>query len=257
MNDLGLLIAAARAAAPLALDRWKTDQTVWHKDDGAGPVSEADYAVDAALKAHLTAARPDYGWLSEETPDDAARLSRRSVFVVDPIDGTRAYVAGEDTWALSLAVVTDGVPVAAAVFLPAKDRLFSAASGEGAMLNNAAIRASTPDSLTGARVLANKAAFEPHHWPGGVPDVSRHFRPSLAYRMCLVAEGRYDAMITFRDAWEWDIAAGALIAAEAGAAVSDRFGAALQFNSPAALTPGVVCGGKAVWQGVVSGANGA
>lgn len=239
-SDLGLLVEAARDAGKIALSFWKTGQTVWHKEAGAGPVSEGDYAVDRALREALTAARPDYGWLSEETPDTADRLSRDRVFVVDPIDGTRAYVDGQTAWALSLAVVEHGTPVAGVVFMPAADRLYAAAAGEGATLNGDAIGASGRRAPDGATVLAPKPSLDAQHWPGGVPEVERHFRPSLAWRLCLVAEGRFDAMLTLRDAWEWDIAAGALIAAEAGALATDRDGRPLHFNSPDARTPGVV-----------------
>lgn len=219
---------------------WKTGQTVWHKDAGAGPVSEGDYAVDRALRERLTAARPDHGWLSEETEDTPERLSRDRVFIVDPIDGTRAYVDGQTSWALSLALVLRGRPVAGVVFLPAQDMLYAAEAGNGATLNGAPIRVSGRGDVAGARLLAPKPSLETAHWPGGVPPIERHFRPSLAWRLCLVAEGRFDAMLTFRDAWEWDLAAGALIVAEAGACVTDRDGQPLEFNSAAARTPGVI-----------------
>ncbi len=214
-------------------------------------MTEADLAVDAALKDQLRAARPGYGWLSEETPDDAARLSHDSIFVIDPIDGTRAYIDGQDTWALSLAIVTQGRPAAAVVYLPAKDRIYTAAAGEGAQCDGVAMRAADRGDVTGARILANKMALDAKHWPNGMPEFSRHFRPSLAYRMSLVAEGRYDGMITFRDAWEWDIAAGALLAEEAGARVTDRHGGALAFNSAGAKTAGVVCAPEGVWRGIL------
>ncbi|MFT5346868.1 MAG: myo-inositol-1(or 4)-monophosphatase, partial [Dinoroseobacter sp.] len=207
-DDLSLLIEAARAGGEIAMRFWRKDPQVWDKDDGAGPVTEADFAVDNMLRETLCAARPDYGWLSEETEDSAARLSNSSVFVIDPIDGTRAFVAGETPFALSLAVVTDGVPTAAAVFLPAKDKLYAAALGGGATLNGAPISVALPGAET--RLLATKPNFDPKHWPGGLPVATRHFRPSLAYRLALVAEGAFDGMLTLRDAWEWDIAAGAL-----------------------------------------------
>ena len=238
-RDLDLLIAAAEAAGRIALRFFRGANQVWDKG-GDDPVSEADYAVDRHLREVLLAARPDYGWLSEETEDDHGRLAASRVFVVDPIDGTRAFVAGHDTWAHSLAVVEDGVPMAAVVLLPAKDRIYAATRGGGAVLNGAAIRCSGADGAEGATFLSNRATLEPQHWPGGVPPVERHFRPSLAYRLALAAEGRFDAMATLRDSWEWDIAGGALIAAEAGATVTDRFGADLRFNNRHPVTSGVV-----------------
>lgn len=251
-SDLTLLLEAAEIGSDIALAHFRTRQTVWHKDDNAGPVSEGDYAVDTALRAHLTTARPDYGWLSEETPDTADRLSRSRVFIVDPIDGTRAYVEGQDNWALSLAVVEDGRPTAAVVAMPAKRRVYAAARGQGASRDGVPITPSVAD-LPGATLLAPRPSLEPQHWPGGVPQVQRHFRSSLAYRLSLVAEGRFDAMLTLRDAWEWDIAAGALIVAEAGGTVSDRAGRPLEYNSVGAKTPGVLAAGPGLHAALLSG----
>ncbi|NKB26311.1 MAG: 3'(2'),5'-bisphosphate nucleotidase CysQ [Rhodobacteraceae bacterium] len=251
-EDLALLLQAAAAAGPIALGHWKSDPQVWDKDDGAGPVSEGDLAVNAALEDHLRSARPAYGWLSEESEADPNRLSAARTFVIDPIDGTRAYLDGQANWAISLAVVEAGTPIAAAIAMPAKSCTYAAVIGGGATRNAAPIRANMRTDVGGATVLTPRVTLDAANWPGGVPDINRHFRPSLAYRMALVAEGRFDAMITLRDAWEWDIAAGALIAAEAGAEVSDRTGAPLVFNSAGALTPGVVTAANRVHQGLLA-----
>jgi len=245
-DDLTLLCQAAKGAARIARRYWRTDQRVTLKPGDAGPVSEGDLAVDRYLRETLTAARPDYGWLSEETQDGPARLDAARVFVVDPIDGTRAYVDGHATWAHSLAVVEHGRPVAGLVYLPERGKLYTATAGHGAALNGRTIRvgaATTPDA---ARVLASKGTLDPAHWPGGAPPIDRHFRPSLAYRFCLVAEGRFDALITLRPAWEWDIAAGLLIAAEAGAAATDRTGRAPVLNRAPPQTDGVICAAPAL-----------
>ncbi|MEL6642358.1 MAG: 3'(2'),5'-bisphosphate nucleotidase CysQ [Pseudomonadota bacterium] len=246
--DLDLLIAAAREAGQIAMGFFQSDNKVWDKgrDD---PVTEADYAVDKYLRETLTRARPGYGWLSEETEDSDVRLGREAAFIVDPIDGTRAFVAGETTFAHSLAIARSGVVTDAVVFLPARDLLFAARVGEGATLNSAPITTSLRSEVAGATLLASRPALETRHWPGGVPEVERHFRPSLAYRLCLVGEGRFDAMITLRDSWEWDIAAGALIAAEAGAVVTDRYGEMLSFNTPGRLTAGVLATAPGLHQG--------
>lgn len=242
MTDLELLETAAREAGEIARRYWREDPRVWDKG-GDDPVSEADFAVDIHLRERLLSARPDYGWVSEETEDDPARLAARRVFVVDPIDGTRAFVAGERTWAHSLAVVERGTAVAACVFLPVREKLYLAAAGEGATLNGAAIHATDPDDIAAATVLAPRVTMQERFWARGVPPFQRHFRPSLAYRMALVAEGRFDAMLTLRAAWEWDIAAGALIASEAGARVTDRTGAPLAFNSLSRQAAGVAVAG--------------
>lgn len=238
-SDLSLLVQAATEAGEIARRYWNADPDVWEKPDHAGPVTEADLAVDAMLNQRLMTARPDYGWLSEETEDNAARLSNRRVFIIDPIDGTRAFINAKRTWAHSLAVVEDGKVLTGVVYLPLLDKLYTAEKGKGAWLNGATITASGRSTLTGAAVLAGKMAFQDEYWPSGIPDVERHHRPSLAYRLCLVAEGRFDAMLTLHDSWEWDIAAGALIANEAGAVLTDREAADLTFNTPSALGPGV------------------
>lgn len=252
-DDLALLLEAVAQAGPIALGHWKSDPQVWDKDEGAGPVSEGDLAVNASLEHHLRNARPTYGWLSEESDHDPARLSAPRTFIVDPIDGTRAYLDGQSNWAISVAVVENGMPVAATIAMPAKSNTYAAAVGQGATLNASPIRARQRPDLAGATVLTPRITLEPANWPGGVPDIHRHFRPSLAYRMALVAEGRFDAMLTLRDAWEWDIAAGALIVAEAGARVSDRIGAPLVFNSERALTSGVVAGSAGIQAGLLAG----
>lgn len=240
-DDLALLIEAARLGGDTALRYWGGSPASWDKGGGLGPVSEADIAVDGILSDVLRSARPDYGWLSEETEDNRARLEAERVFVVDPIDGTRSYLEGGTAWAVSVAVVCRGSVETAVIALPARDRLFSAVAGGGATCNGESVRASQRREVEAARVLAPRYALSPETWgEAGVPPVQRHFRASLAYRFCLVAEGRFDAMMTVRDCWEWDIAAGALIAEEAGATVSDRRGAPLAFNSAGARTPGAV-----------------
>lgn len=239
-RDLALLTEAAREAGRVALRFWRREPKVWDKGGEHGPVSEADLAVNDLLKAKLLAARPDYGWLSEETPDSTDRLAVDTVFIVDPIDGTRAFVAGEETWAHSLAVAHQGKVTAGVVFLPAMDRIYTASLTSPAMKDGEPIAASGRDQLEGANILTTKANMLPEKWPGGVPGIIRSFRASLAYRMCLAAEGRFDGMLTLRDAWEWDIAAGSLIAERAGAVVTDMAGEALSFNRPGAQTRGVL-----------------
>lgn len=238
-SDLDLLTEAALEAGRIARRYWREDPQVWDKG-GDDPVSEADFAVDTYLKAELLAARPDYGWVSEETEDDPARLDAKRVFIVDPIDGTRAFVAGERTWAHSLAVAENGKVTAACVYLPVRDKLYLAGIGQGATLNGQPVTASSVGALDGASVLTPKVTMQDRFWKTGVPGFVRHFRPSLAYRLALVGEGRFDAMLTLRPAWEWDIAAGALIATEAGATVTDSRNRTLRFNSPARQTGGVV-----------------
>ena len=245
-HDLPLLVDAAREAGRIATGYVGKTVARWDKPGDAGPVTEADLAVNEMLHERLRRARPDYGWLSEESEHDAARLGRERVFIVDPIDGTRSFVEGADTWAHAIAVAEHGRITAAAIFLPMLDKLYEAAIGSGAMLNGAPIRASGVDRLADSCVLAARPAMEARHWQGAIPDFRRAYRPSLAYRLGLVAEGRFDGMLTLRQSWEWDIAAGALIVTEAGGVCTDRTGAPLRFNNADPRLNGVVAGGKAV-----------
>lgn len=238
--DLALLKRVVAKAGETALRFTGPDAARWDKPGDAGPVTEADLAVNAVLRDKLRADRPEYGWMSEEDPDTAEREAAATLFVVDPIDGTRSFIDGSGTWAISVAIVTQGRPVAGVVMLPARGMVFAAAQGLGATLNDAPLTSSTRRALDGADLLVPRPALDPDFWPGGVPSVTRHHRPSLAYRLCLAAQGRFDAMLTLRDAWEWDIAAGTVIAAEAGCIVTDRNGDELTFNSARRQTPGVM-----------------
>lgn len=229
-DDLALLIAAAQDAGDIARPFWRKHPQTWDKGDGAGPVTEADLAVDKMLHAKLLGARPDYGWLSEETQDTDARLSKDRVFIIDPIDGTRSFIEGDHNWAHSLAVVEQGEVMAAVVYLPMRKRLFAAQKGKGATLNGTPLQVSPMQDLDGASLLTAGPNLRPEVWTDGCPEFTRKFRPSLAYRMSLVSQGRYDAMLSLHNTWEWDVAAGTLIAREAGAKVTDRHGQAPLFN---------------------------
>ena len=254
-DDLALLADAARAAGEIALRYWKKAPETWDKPGGAGPVTEADLAVNRMLERELRAARPDYGWLSEESEDDTARLSAENVFIVDPIDGTRAFIHGEDTFSHSLAVARGGEVVAGVVYLPALGRLYSASIDSPAVRDGqvlAVANASDPDRAT---MLTTGATLHPDRWPGGVPNLRRAFRNSLAYRLCLVAEGRHDSTLTLRDAFEWDIAAGDLIARRAGAVVTDRMGRALGYNAPDPRAAGVLAAPPALHRALLERLN--
>ncbi|WP_338068399.1 3'(2'),5'-bisphosphate nucleotidase CysQ [Alexandriicola marinus] len=241
MSDLDLVVSAVREAGKLALQHQARPINVTEKPDGAGPVTEADMAVDELLKQRLLDSRPDHGWLSEETPDNTDRLGPSRTFIVDPIDGTRSFIAGSKDWAHSVAIVEDGRAVVGVVYLPARDALYAAEAGQGATLNGDPLIIGDAPAIGCARVLTTKPSLAPEHWHGNAPPpFERHFRSSLAWRLCLVAEGAFDAMLTLRPAWEWDIAAGALIAAEAGAKVTDRAGAALTFNKSWPQSDGVL-----------------
>lgn len=239
-DDLSLIVAAAEAAGGIAARHFGTPVARSEKPDGQGPVSEADLEIDAMLRARLQGARPGYGWLSEESPDGPDRLAAGRVFVADPLDGTRAFLAGDRGFAHAIAVVEGGIALCGVVHLPLLGLTYAARRGGGATRNGAPVRASARTEPEGARALTGAQQLRPELWPGGPPAVERHFRPSLAARLCLVADGSFDALITFRDVWEWDAAAGGLVAEEAGATVTTPAGEALRFNRAPPLLPGLL-----------------
>ena len=239
-SDEDLLVEASLVAGEIAMKHFRTDVATYHKPGDLGPVTAADLEINEMLADRLGAARPGYGWMSEEDADDKARLDAEQVFIVDPIDGTRSFIAGETGFSVALAVARKGEITAAAVHLPARGETFSATLGGGVLKDGRPVAVSTAQDPAASTVLTAKKQLHADNWPGGVPPVTRHFRSSLAWRMCLVAEARFDCMLTFRRAFEWDIAAGALIAAEAGARVTDGDGGPLRFNSVEGMQAGVI-----------------
>ncbi|MEO6300784.1 MAG: 3'(2'),5'-bisphosphate nucleotidase CysQ [Paracoccaceae bacterium] len=237
-HDLALLIDAAKASGEIAMRYWKQSPKVWEKP-GEGPVTEADIAVNDMLHNRLRTACPSYGWLSEETPDTDERLDCEHLFLIDPIDGTSAFIAEDSSFSHSFAVAQNGIVTAAVVYLPAKDRLYAATLNGPATCNGQPIHCSNRAGIVGATLLTPKATLAPDLWTE-VPDVTRHFRASVAYRLCLVADGAFDGMISLRQAWEWDIGAGALIADRAGATVTNRLGAPLHFNAELPRSNGIL-----------------
>lgn len=255
-DDLALLTSAAHAASHIARRYFGAAPQVWDKGDGQGPVTEADLEIDTMLRARLMAARPDYGWLSEESADDPARLNTARSFIIDPIDGTRAFIDGQKGFAHALAVIEHGVPLAAVVYLPMLGLFYGAALGHGTHLNDQPVQMSARAGLSGAQVLAAKPQLQPQQWPGGVPQIERHFRPSLAWRMALVAEGAFDAMLTLRPTWHWDIAAGALLISEAGGIATSGQGAHLRFDTDHPASDGVIAANPALHAALLAARTG-
>ena len=143
-------------------------------------MTEADLAVNAMQERRLRGTRPGYGWLSEESPDGSARRECEQVFIIGPIDGTRAFIAGESTFSHSLAVAPNGLVTAAVVYVPARDLMFAASLDGVATCNGDVISASGRAEVAGANILTTKANLAPQHWIGPVPDVTRSFRASVA-----------------------------------------------------------------------------
>lgn len=226
-GDLELVSDAAREAGRIAMRYFRKDPKVWYKN-GTSPVTEADIKVDDFLRNRLMAAKPDYGWLSEETEDDQSRLSNRTSFVVDPIDGTRAFVGGQDTWCVSVAVVQAGRTVAGALACPARDELFTAGEQTAAIKNGSKIRVA--DKLTGGKIASSRSVFRKlsDQFVAGM-EKATHI-PSLAYRLAMVADGRLAATLVSANAHDWDLAAADIILAKAGGAIIDLQGEPLRYG---------------------------
>jgi myo-inositol-1(or 4)-monophosphatase len=227
-----LLLSAAREAGALALEYFnpggRTSARVVTKAGGS-PVTDADLAADSLLRRRLQEALPDAGWLSEETVDDFERLSRRSLIIVDPIDGTRAFVTGDPRWVVSVALVVDERPVAGVVYAPALDETYAAARGGGVTFNGAALALATgwpPRIAAGPKPIIEAMAAELGAAIEIVPRV-----PALAYRMCLAARGVIDFAVAAENSHDWDIAAADLLLEESGARLIDASGERLRYNS--------------------------
>lgn len=244
-EDYELLKTAVREAGALANGYFKQELEVHKKPDGS-EVSEADLAVDAALKLDLTTRRKAYGWLSEESPDDRRRLKHSRVWMIDPIDGTGAFLRHIPEWTVSAALVEDGVPVLGVVYNPAKDEFFHALRGHGAFLNGEPIHTTDRATLEGARMIASGGLFRKKIWQEPWPQVTAEWINSVAYRMALVAAGRGDATISLSPKAEWDLAAAAVIIDEAGGIVTDHLGTPHLYNRETPKFPSLVASGKAL-----------
>jgi myo-inositol-1(or 4)-monophosphatase len=242
-----LLDAVARITAEVgavALKRWEGDYKRWEKSPG-NPVCDVDLECDALLRERLGRLDPDAGWLSEETADSAERLLGPRLWVVDPIDGTRDFIRGRTGWAVSVALVEGGSALLGVLDAPARGQRWTAEAGGGAYLNGERLRVRDRDELPGARVPADTL-------PKTDSDLVGVPRPnSIALRIAMVAAGEVDLVATLRWGREWDIAAAALIAQEAGAVVTDALGRPIRFNSTKAEAFGVLVSVPGIQQAAV------
>lgn len=226
MIDSMRLEQICREAGHMAMQCWPGAGHAlesWEKTPG-NPVCEADLEVDAFLKRELGRLLPAAGWLSEETADNAGRLDKGLIWLVDPVDGTRDFIRGRTGWAVSVALISAGRPLIGTLIAPARGEVWSATAGKGAWLNGMRLKASTRAKFPGARVPTDSLAREDR-------DLVIVEKPnSIALRIAMVADARADLVATLRWGWEWDIAAATLIAREAGASVTDAFGQPLAYN---------------------------
>jgi myo-inositol-1(or 4)-monophosphatase len=228
LADADLLRSAVREAGALARSLFRQSVKGWTKKDGS-PVTEADLAVDKVLKTRLHDARPDYGWLSEETPDTQERLECRHVWIVDPIDGTRAFAQGGDEWCVAAALLSDGRPELAVIFRPMTEDLYEARHGQGAHRNGTPLHVDAAARLAGARIIGNASALKQLAARAPVEPVASGNTP-LSMRLARVAEGNLDAALSTTPKHDWDLAAGDLLVHEAGGAVTGLDGKRFTYN---------------------------
>ena len=223
------LAETVRAAGDVALKTFRQPLRQWIKGESS-PVSEADIAVNEFLQERLLGLAGGIGWLSEETEVDPARLEAENVWIVDPIDGTRAYLAGQDDWTISVALAARGRPTIGVVFAPVSQELFLAVAGRGATRNGATIAASAGRDMTGAKVVGPKrhinwlASLNANAIP--MPRIG-----SIALRLARVAQGVLDAAFAGGNSHDWDLAAADLLVHEAGGALTAITGETLTYNS--------------------------
>jgi myo-inositol-1(or 4)-monophosphatase len=237
-----LRIRQALQAAVAAVSHFIPGNVKAHYKPGEDPVTEADQVANDVLRKALV--QDGEGWLSEESVDDRQRLEKERVWVVDPLDGTREFVAGIPEWCVSVALVENGRAIAGGVCNPATSELILGSLETGVTLNGKTVRASQKKSLAGALVLASRSEVKRGEWDRfqGAPFTIRPLG-SVAYKLALVAAGRADATWTLVPKHEWDVAAGVALVEAAGGFVRDVKNAAVKFNSASALLSGLVAGG--------------
>jgi myo-inositol-1(or 4)-monophosphatase len=242
-SELELLETAVREAGAMARERSLKPLEIQSNGE-AGPVTNVDKAVDAMLELKFLSKRPDYGWLSEETPDNPGyRIGKERTFMLDPIDGTAAMIGKSPQWTISIGIIDGTRAFAGVIYNPMTDEMFTGAVGFGAWFNGRPMLVTDIAHLEGARMLGQKSRFADKRWPTPWPKMDVIERQSIAYRMALVAAGMGDATLLFGWKHEWDVAAGAAIIEAAGGIVSDLRGDPLQFNNENPRVPGVAGAG--------------
>ena len=240
-EDATLLLEAVREAGELGLSMsTRKDLKVWTKPDGS-QVTEGDLAINALLEERLRRARPDDGWLSEETPDEPHRLARQRLWIIDPIDGTRDFIEGRKEWCVAVALAVAGRPVLAAVYRPRLEEFYAAEAGNGASLNGQPLTIPDSHALEGARIAGNRKALSGLSHLGIAADPSGAL--PLQLRLAYVAAGRLDGAVSIGKRNDWDLAAGELLVIEAGGSVSGSSGEGYIYNRPEPWQQGLVAAG--------------
>jgi myo-inositol-1(or 4)-monophosphatase len=241
--ELNIAKEAAIEAGALIMNYYKADYEI--KDKGYhNPVTTADHAADSKLKEILTQARPDYGWLSEETIDSKERLKKERVWVVDPLDGTKEFIEGVPNFVVSIGLVENGEPVVGVLYNPVTTETFTAAKGYGARLDGKTILCNTKQDVGEMVILNSRSETRRGLWEpfentfGGLKAVG-----SVAYKLGLTAAGKADIFASLRPKNEWDICAGNCIINEAGGKLIDLYGKGREYNLEKTLIePGLIAG---------------
>lgn len=234
-DDLALLTDALRNAGAIAMGFHGKQPKHWHKPDGS-TVTEADIAVDDYLKQLFRAARPDDGWLSEETPDTPIRLQHSRVWIADPIDGTKAYLNGKREWCIGVALIENGVLAVSGLYCPTDNVLFHAVAGSGSYRDGVRLDATTASDT--------REVISPRSFSSGLAE--QNFAPlvgsslPLLMRFSGIAEHRFAGAVSIGNKYDWDLAAGHLILAEAGGIITDQKGNAIVYNKPNPWQHGLV-----------------
>jgi len=228
-RDKVLLEELAIEAGKIGMRWFGKKPEVWMKP-GDSPVSEADFAIDRFLRNELLLARPDYGWLSEETDDDLGRLDSERLFVVDPIDGTRGFINGQDQWCVSIAVVESHRPVVGVLECPALQQTIISQHDAGAWCNGERLNVGAQDTEASLRLTGPRNVQEHFHSASSRDIEKLPFVPSLAYRIAMIAMGDAELSLARASAKDWDLAAADLIAHEAGACLTDLTGDRPTYN---------------------------
>ena len=234
-------LTAAREAGAIIRAVYSTNYTVDYKDSrGNSPVTIADRDANHKIHEILQGGFPAYGWLSEETVDSPARLSRRRVWVVDPMDGTKEFIQKIPEFAVSIALVEDGVPILGVIYNPPLDQMYWAVRGQGAWCGEQPLRVSPLARLTEATILSSRSETKRGEWDAFKNAFKTRPTGSIAYKLSLIGSGEADATFTLVPKNEWDICAGVLLVEEAGGKVSNLDGTPVAFNQPKTLLPGLI-----------------
>lgn len=249
MFERELEVAISAAAAAGVIIRRYYERPIAVREKGRDhPVTVADLEADREIRAILSTEFPEDAWLSEETADSRERLTRRRVWIVDPLDGTKEFIRHIPEFCVCVALVEDGNPCVAVSYDPVGDRMYAARRGGGTTLNGKRAEVSTVTELKMARVLASRSEDSRGEWEAYKPHCRVELTGSVAFKLARVASGDGDATFSLTPKNEWDICAGTLLVQEAGGTMTDRYGKPLHFNQPDPLRPGLIASGKALYE---------